>query len=223
MAIALKEMLQALTKMQVDLTINDNRSTMISILERKRKYARISIHRMFLNSTNEVVIALAELVKNKKSKEHSQTIRHFIDESSTDYEYREKLDKKKLDALGNFFDLNELYQKVNKQYFQSELDLSITWFGNKNRRPKSQICFGLYQQPLKLVKINRILDQKNTPTYFIEYIIYHEMLHHIYRPETSASGYRRIHTQKFREKEKEFLDYNQAKDWENQFKISFFK
>ncbi len=223
MTLALQEMLQALTKMQIDLTINDNRSTMISVLERKRRYARVSIHRMFLNSTNEVIIALADLVKNKKSKEQSRVIRHFIDQSSPEYEYKEKLDPNKLDAHGEFFDLNELHKQVNEQYFQSKLDLSITWFGNKNRRPKSQICFGLYQQPLKLIKINRLLDQESTPSYFIEYIIYHEMLHDVYRPETSSKGSRRIHTQKFKEKEKDFLHYNQAKDWENQFKKVIFK
>ena len=223
MTLALQEMLQALTRMQIDLTINDNRSTMISILERKRKYARVSIHRMFLNASNTVILALADLLINKRSREHNKTIRKFIDQSSPEYDSKQKLDKNKLLMQGDFFDLKELYQKVNSEYFHSKLELSITWFGKKKRMPKTQISYGLYHQSLRLIKINRLLDQIVTPSYFIEYIIYHEMLHDIYRPETNSRGYRRIHTQKFREKEKEFMHYNQAKNWETGFKKVIFK
>ncbi len=223
MALALKQMLSALTKMQVDLIINDNRSSMISVLERNRKYVRVSVHRMFLTSSNSVIIALADLLRNKRGREHNRVLRNFIDQSSIEYDSKHTLDKTKLISKGDFFDLEKLYEKVNREYFNSELNLSITWFGKKNRIPRTQITFGLYQDSFKLVKINRLLDQKETPSLFIEYIIYHEMLHEVYRPETNIRGYRRIHTATFREKEKEFLHYHDAKTWESSFKKVIFK
>ena len=65
MPIALQEMLSALTKSKIDLTINQNKSTMISILERRRKYAKLSVRQMFLEAPNNVIEAIVLLLKNK--------------------------------------------------------------------------------------------------------------------------------------------------------------
>lgn len=222
MALALQEMLQALTQMQINLMVNDNRSTMISILERKRKYIRLSLHQMFLEAPNEVIIALSELLKNKRSKSYNQILRQFINLNSQKYDREYSVNKDRLSSKGEFFDLGELYQKVNQHYFESKLDLHITWFGQGKKRPRHQISFGLYHEPLKLIKINRLLDRKETPSYFVEYIVYHEMLHEVYRPETRNNGYRCVHTKIFKEKEKEFHAFSSAKEWEEKFKSTFF-
>lgn len=222
MPLALQEMLQALTQMQINLIINDNRSTMISILERKRKYVRLSLHQMFLDAPNNVIIALSELLRNKRSKEYNQILRQFINLHSAKYDKNYPINLNRLSAQGEYFDLKKLYEKVNQHYFDAKLNLHITWFGQGKKRPKHQISFGLYHEPLKLIKINRLLDRKETPTYFVEYIVYHEMLHEVYRPEIRSNGYRCVHTKIFKEKEKEFHHFSSAKAWEEKFKSTLF-
>lgn len=222
MSLALREMLEALTQMQIDLMINNNRSTMLSILERRRKYARLSLHRMFLGASNPVIIALAELIQNKKSPQSNRLIREFINSCSDVYETKRQLDTNKLITQGRHYDLIEHYNRVNAQYFDRELKLHITWFGNR-KRPRSHLTFGLYHEPTKLIKINRLLDHENVPTYFLEYIIYHEMLHEMHRPELTPSGRRRVHTPSFKKQEKLFQEYDKAKSWEQNFQRAVFK
>lgn len=223
MALALQEILSALTKSKVEVIINQNRSTMVSVLERRRNYARLSIHEMFLEAPNSVVEALVYLLKNKRNDASSKLIHNYIDQNSSKYEYNDQLDKSKLITQGKVYDLDELYQKINATYFSSSLNLHITWFGTQQKLPKRQISFGLYHEPLKLIKINRLLDTFDVPQFFVEFIIYHEMLHEIYRPKRMPSGRRSVHTQEFKEKEKLFLEFQKVKAFEKEFKKVIFK
>lgn len=223
MTLALQEILQALTKMEIELLLNRNRSTMVSILERRRGYARLSLHHMFSNAPNHVLIALADLIKNKKNPDASKILRHFFDEIPFTADDRNKLNPGKLVTLGKHFNLKEIYEKINQDYFGSELDLLISWFKAKQSRYKSQFSFGLYYESEKLIKINERLDDPIVPQFFIEFVIYHEMLHDVYKPTYNSSGYRSIHTKEFKEKEKQFPHYEQAKAWEKSFKRIIFK
>lgn len=223
MSLALQEILSALTKSKVDLIINQNRSTMIRILERKRKYIRLSIHQMFLNASNEVIEAIVLLLKNKSCRQSSRRIHEFIERHSKKYDSQAVFDPSKLQAQGDVYNLQASYDKVNQTYFSSSLKLWITWFGNKERFPKRQISFGLYHEPSKLIKINRHLDQVHVPSYFLEFIIYHEMLHEIYRPKVRSGKRRVVHTKEFKEKEKLFIEYKEAKVFEKQLTKSIFK
>lgn len=64
-----------------------------------------------------------------------------------------------------------------------------------------------------IIKINPIMDDITIPAYFIEYIVYHEMLHAVY-PPILGKGKRIVHHKKFIEMEKNFPDYAKAKAWE---------
>lgn len=223
MTLALQEILSALTQSKVELIINQNRSTMIRILERRRKYIRLSIHQMFLNASNEVIEAIVLLLKNKSCTHSSRRIHDYIEKHSEKYDPQKAFDPSKLETQGEVYNLKTAYDKVNQTYFSSNLKLWITWFGNKQSFPRRQISFGLYHEPSKLIKINRHLDHLHIPTYFLEYIIYHEMLHEIYRPKVRAGKRRVIHTREFKEKEKLFFEYDQAKMFEKQLTKSIFK
>lgn len=223
MPLALQEILSALTQSKIELNINQNRSTMIRVLERKKKYTRLSIHHMFLEAPNEVIEALVMLLKNKRDKTSTKLIHQYIEHNSSKYDEKKSLNPNKLITQGKTYNLSHLYQRVNEQYFFSKLNLYITWFGTQNKIPRRQMTFGLYDHPQKLIKINRLLDTIETPQYFIEYIIYHEMLHEVYRPIVKANQRRSIHTKQFREKEKLFLQYDAAKVFETQFKNAIFK
>lgn len=223
MTLALQEILSALTKKQIDLIINDNRSTMVSILERQRKYARVSVHRMFLDAPTDVIYAIVDMVQNKRDKNSNFVLQKFINGQTDHYEYMHRLKKVTLETKGQVHDLEPLFQKVNRHYFTSPLNLSITWFGKPQKKNKRQISFGLYHHATKLVKINRVLDQINVPDFFVEYIIYHEMLHEIYRPQPTENGFIRIHTKEFKENEKRFEYYKEAKAFEEEFKKILFR
>ncbi len=114
---------------------------------------------------------------------------------------------------GDLYNLEEIYHQINRDYFDSQVDAKITWFGRGVRTPKSSMTFGSYNHQLKLIKINRLLDSEAYPEFFVRYIVYHEMLHNILPPRRGSRGRRDIHHSDFKEREKAFEEFHQAKEF----------
>jgi len=123
---------------------------------------------------------------------------------------------------GEHHNLKEIYDSVNAFYFENKLDIPIVWFGKRNTVPRSQIRFGSYNLKTSVVRINRVLDQPHVPGYFIAYIVYHEMLHHIL-PPIKIGRRRSIHHQEFKKREKEFEHYALAKEFIAAFAKNFLR
>ncbi len=123
---------------------------------------------------------------------------------------------------GEYYDLSKLYHAVNDQYFQGELDLQITWAGERDSKPKTRVMFGSFHHQKKLIKIHRRLDQAHVPYFFISFVIYHEMLHHVLPPLKRKKEKRRIHHSSFTEKEKEFQEYTLVMEYRKKMKSTWF-
>jgi predicted metal-dependent hydrolase len=77
---------------------------------------------------------------------------------------------------------------------------------------------GSYSQRTNTIRINPVLDRKTVPAYFIEFIVYHEMLH-ADMGVGRINGRRSVHSSGFRIREKLFKKYEQALAWENNIYI----
>jgi hypothetical protein len=127
-----------------------------------------------------------------------------------------------LRSQGLVYNLQDIYNSLNHKYFDSKLDLRITWFGRGEKVPQSRMTFGSYNSRQKLIKINRLLDKSDTPEHFVHYIVFHEMLHEVFPPVARRRGGHHIHHKEFKEREKEFLMYEPAKDYLKQWKKTHF-
>ncbi|KYC52561.1 MAG: SprT-like family protein [Candidatus Methanofastidiosum methylothiophilum] len=106
---------------------------------------------------------------------------------------------------GNYFDLENIFDKVNEKYLSNEIPKpSLRW---SNRR--AYRIFGRYDRSKNEIVISRLLDEHRTPFYVIEYIMYHEMLHIKYG-FTYKKGRRRIHTSPFKKEEEKFPYYKES-------------
>lgn len=196
---------------KLKLRFNNNRSTMLSV-KWMPKHTEVSLHRMFHQAPKDVMQALTKYICQEK-RVIAPTIRAFIEEELKKLDYSHLLDENKLDRQGQIYNLKYLYDKINQEYFNGEINLSITWFGSHIQRNRSQVTFGLYYDPLKLIKINRVLDHPAVPEYLITYVIYHEMLHFVCPSYIDEKGLHRIHSKEFKEKEMQFHHYQLAVDW----------
>ena len=133
-----------------------------------------------------------------------------------------KLQKSTLLTIGEHHDIQSIYERLNASYFNDELKLSITWFGNPHRKVKSQRILGLFDFTNQLIKVHKLLDHPHVPPYFVSYIIYHEMLHSVLPPVKKKQGRHAIHHAKFKQREKCFADYERARDFEKQNMDFFF-
>jgi hypothetical protein len=216
----LHEELEKRSGLKLKLKINDNHSTMLSV-RWEPDYTRVSLHRMFLQAPQNVMQGLSCYLQ-RKEKLVPKTVKHFIEENIKNLDYSSTLDRKKLLYQGVTHNLRNVYEALNREYFDDRLNLEITWFGNKEVRSKRRIVFGLYHDPLKLIKIHRILDNPLFPKYLLDYVVYHEMVHHVCPSYIDEKGIHRMHDKRFKEKEMQFRQYDLAQDWLKQHKMKLF-
>lgn len=205
---------------KLKLRINENRSTMLSV-KWEPGCTSVSLHKFFLEAPKNVMDRLACYIR-REDKRMAPEVSTFIEENTKKLDYSNDINKKKLVVQGNTYNLDKMMGDLNKRYFNNKLRLNITWFGRADKRNKSKVTFGLYQELLKLIKINRVLDNPNYPPYIVSYVIYHEMLHHVCPPFVDDTGRNKIHNDEFKAREEKFHEYERAQEWIKQNINHFF-
>ena len=109
---------------------------------------------------------------------------------------------------GSHFDLHSLFAKLNREYFEGQLnEVKLGWSLRKSRR-----LLGHFDPSHHSITISRIFDDPRVPEAIVSYVLYHEMLH-----ATSANSAnfdcRTRHTREFKAREKEFVGFKFANDW----------
>lgn len=191
---------------------NHNISTMLSVRWKPNDYAHVSLHHVFLEAPQHVMEDLACYL-SRKDKQLAPAVKEFIEMRWNNLDYSNHTKKRNLIVQGNIFNLRKLYNDINDTYFDNQLNYSITWYGHPNKLNRSTVTFGLFQAPLKLIKINRILDQTHIPDEVVSFVIYHEMLHGVCPSYVDETGYHHIHSKEFKEKEEQFQYFDTVQRW----------
>lgn len=109
---------------------------------------------------------------------------------------------------GAVYDLDELFEAVNKKYFAGYIRKPVlTWSAKKTYR-----ILGHHDATHDTVAISRSLDSRDVPRYIVEYVLFHEMLH-IAHPAKHINGRRYYHTPAFKRDERRFARYEEAEKW----------
>jgi hypothetical protein len=116
---------------------------------------------------------------------------------------------------GTHFHLRGMFDDLNDRYFCGRLrGYKVVWGRRRKHRPREQFVFGTIQEEDRVIRINPALDQPFVPTWFLRYILYHEMLHSVVPDEKLRGNRRRVHTEEFNRREREFPQYRRARRWE---------
>ncbi len=116
---------------------------------------------------------------------------------------------------GKHFDLQRIFERLNERYFRGRLrGYKVQWGRRRKRRPRECFIFGTIQEEDRVIRINPSLDQAFVPLWFLQYVLYHEMLHSVVPDETTRGGKRRVHTEEFNRRERKFRGYRRARRWE---------
>lgn len=161
----------------------------------------------FIAATPDVLEALicSALVRKE---EYTRVVRAFGD--SDEYarvlqalEMKEPPDG--LSTRGKVFDLDEIFERVNDEYFAGRMPRPrLTWNRTLTRRK-----LGHYQPATDTVMISISLDHPRVPAYILDYVMYHELLHkHLGIQE--INGRRYAHTKAFKDEERKFCRYVEA-------------
>ena len=116
-------------------------------------------------------------------------------------------------AQGHHHDLDAIYRELNGGYFEEAITASIHWGRKPTRRRRRSIQLGTYVATDDLIRIHPALDQDWVPTFFVAFIVFHEMLHAaVGGPVTNGRQY--FHNARFRALERSYPDYDRAIAWE---------
>jgi predicted metal-dependent hydrolase len=104
-----------------------------------------------------------------------------------------------VDEAGQHHALREIYREVNRNYFNSQVEVRKVGWGT--RRSWSRL--GHYDPIHNTITISPVLDSPRVPKSVVSYLLYHEMLHTVY-DEAAGKIRRRRHTAEFRRAERAF-------------------
>ena len=201
--------LQTLTGTDIRLVITDNSSSMISV-RKEHGHISLRLHRIFLKAGPAVIGELSRFIKDMRIR--TPLIRSFIIEHADSLPARPPK-KQLLNMRGKYHDLGPVARLVNNKYFNGEISSGITWGSRKTGHAVRRRVLGSYNSRTDTIRINPVLDRKDVPGYYLEFIIYHEMLH-AEMGVGRKNGRREVHSREFRRKERLFLDYQKAIVWE---------
>jgi hypothetical protein len=212
----------------VVLSITDNRHSIISHSV-KHGVLHARIHHMFLDAPARVVDALVRYVV-RGDRKASQLVGNYIEANGARLA-RRRPRAIPLVAKGDHHDLLAIFNDLNAKYFDGGCTALVTW-GRRVRRnrgvPRKAIRLGSYSSLERLIRIHPVLDRSWVPRYFVAYVLYHEMLHHMIPSArgsaraasanlASANGHivrRVLHPPEFVERERGFRRYERALEWE---------
>ncbi|MGO8992310.1 MAG: hypothetical protein ACLQVI_03205 [Polyangiaceae bacterium] len=212
---ALERKLTSAYPAPVNLSITDNRQSIISH-SIEGGVLRVRIHHMFLDAPPSVLDALVRYVTDG-DRDASVLVGHYIEANAGRLARRSR--QVPLVTKGKRHDLLEILQDVNDRYFDGTVNVLITWGSAKRMRggrrvnPRRTIKLGSYAAVDRLIRVHPSLDRTWVPRYFVAYIVYHEVLHHV-MPATRGSGRRNLHPPEFLSREREFRYFERAIGWE---------
>ncbi|MFO0673550.1 MAG: hypothetical protein U0235_28690 [Polyangiaceae bacterium] len=140
---------------------------------------RARVHHMFLDAPRSIQHALVRYV-TEADRDASLTLGSFIEARADRLARRSR--NRKLVTRGKHHDLLAIFAEVNERYFGgTESGAQITWGRRASRpeRPRSSIKLGSYDATERLIRIHPVLDRPWVPRYFVAFIVFHELLHHV--------------------------------------------
>jgi hypothetical protein len=200
---------------QVRLRLTDSRRAVLSVQAGADRSVGVTLHGLFLDAPARVLRALAGFVQTPEPARRRQVIKLYRQTGLDRTGDRNPEGRTvTLRHAGEKFDLKEIYDHLNAQYFGGEVHAFITWGRRSARRGRRSIHFGSYNWERRLIRLNPLLDRPCVARYFVESIVYHEMLHAALGVRTEPDGRRSAHTREFQRRERLFRHWRRAREWE---------
>ncbi len=195
----------------VRLSVTDNRSTMVSF-RRAPAALRLRLHHMFLDAPAPVVRAVADYA-GRGHRRAGRLLDEFVRREQPRIRQHRDAGDEALSPRGQTYDLREIFERLNESHFQGGVRASIGWGRSPGRRRRKSIRLGVYDHQTREIRLHPALDQPAVPRFFVEFIVFHEMLHQVF-PSSHFPGRRTHHPRAFRDREKAFPQYAAALRWE---------
>ena len=204
-----------LCPVNLNLAWHENRTSFFSC-RKERGSLHLRLHRLFAKAPSPVLEAVVgyAVKGDRKAGTILRQMAHL-------YFSQERIEPDELETKGRVYDLQKICDRIKKKYFPA-LDVAIGWSPYRRIGTFKCMTFGSYDRHRNQIRMNPLLDHEAVPLYFLEFIVYHEMLHAVIPSRIDAKGSVHSHTREFHILEKQFSEYQAAKEWEKN-SLQFFK
>jgi len=199
---------------RIRVRFTENGTTMVSKSEAGQE-ASLRLHRIFLEAPADL---LAETVRaffapsdRRSYRQARARIKDYVAHKRGDI-LRPVPRKRVLPPRGRFFDLGEVLGRILGEFFPASAPVEIGWSHQIQRRLMGKWIENPAPLP-NVVLINRLLDSPEVPEYYLDFLVFHELLHETFG--VARCGGRWVHhSSEFRERERLFPHYSRAAEWE---------
>jgi hypothetical protein len=209
-AAELQELLAERSGRAIDLTVTANRRSFVSFRHLDASRAAVRLQEAFLEAPKRALSALAAWIARGRGR-CPRHVREFVNAAAKSLPAPAARPRRRMQisAAGRFHDLDPIFERVNRDYFGGAVSTPIGWgrVGRPGRRVRCR-RLGSFSRSRGIVVINPVLDRPEVPEFFVEFIVYHEMLHAAQPPDT-----RRWHGPEFHASEKRHPHYAAAREW----------
>ncbi len=208
----LADLVAARLRERVRLVVHDNRSTMVSY-RRGEGIVHLRVHHLFLGAPEPVAAALADFAAAARRRGRRAAGRRIDAWVRT---RRERIAPPRTEALepqGATHDLQEMLERLNGEHFEGAVEARIGWGRSGLSRARRSIKTGVYLHHARAIRIHPALDRPEVPAFYVEAVVFHEMLHQVVPPE-ERGGRRVVHGAEFRRRERAFTGHARARAWE---------
>lgn len=195
-----------------ELVWTDNRRTVLSSLRQQGKTV-VRLHRIFAHAPDDTLEAVGRYLASG-DRRASWAISRFVDA------HRESISAasppRTLEARGAAHDLGSMFGELEREHFEGQFaGVGITWGrrGPVSGRRRRSIRLGTYSHDERVIRVHPTLDQAWVPRFFVRFIVFHEMLHHVEPPKVTERR-TEFHTPAFRAREQAYGEYDRAIAWE---------
>ena len=202
------------SKNELRIEFNHNSSTMVS-LSRKGQLAKLRIHWLFTKAPPDVLEAVVRCFFAREDGEGVKRLRckifDFIEENR-DLMLSILSPLQLRSPRGRTYHLAQIEESLRQRFPIRCRGVRIGWSGRVTPCLMGK-WIAMPKGSRNVIIINRLLDDPRVPRYYLEYIVFHELLHEVI-PIRREGGKWVHHSMEFRRLERQFPAFERARRWE---------
>jgi hypothetical protein len=188
-------------------------------VQRRRGTYYVSLARFFSAAPPAIRHALATWMRSgRRARKACTALDAWIDEHVRILAH-EKPANVRLDPRGAHHDLAALAQGVIAHHFVQEEVRAwppVGWGRKSGSRSRRSVRLGSFDPVDRVIRLHPALDSSDVPTWFVRYVLFHELLHSVLDRPERAKGRRVIHGPEFVARERAYPDFERALSWERE-------
>ncbi len=179
----------------------------------------LRLHRAFGEAPDEICEALVRWLRAGRRARRASALLDAWIEKRMGLEPARQPKQPTLQPQGEVYDLNTLAKAVIEEHFPGDFGADrtlpkLTWGRRGRSRSRHSLRLGSYDPLTHVVRVHPVLDQAKVPSWFVSYVLMHELLHAVFPPRRASAQRWVHHGPDFNAREQAHPDYARAQSWE---------